>query len=39
MGNIITVRVIFLSHSVRVRLNFQGLPWLYSDGRVEDLFY
>jgi hypothetical protein len=28
----ITVRLTFLTHSVRMRPNFQGLPWFNCDG-------
>ena len=31
----ITVRLTFLTHSVRMRRNFQGLPWFGFDGLVE----
>ena len=33
--HIITVRLTFLAHSVRMRPNFQGLPWFELDGLVE----
>ena len=32
----ITVRLTFLTHSVRMRPNFQGLPWFEFDGLGED---
>ena len=32
----ITVRLTFLTHSVRMRPNFQGLPWFEFDGLCED---
>ena len=32
----ITVRLTFLTHSVRMRPNFQGLPWFECDGFFED---
>ena len=31
-----TVRLTFLTHSFRMRPNFQGLPWYEFDGLVED---
>jgi len=34
--HITTVRLTFLTHSVRMRPNFQGLPWLQCDGLGED---
>jgi len=33
---VITVRLTFLTHSVRTRPNFQGLPWSELDGLGED---
>jgi hypothetical protein len=32
----ITVRLTFLAHSVRMRPNFQGVPWFEFDGLDED---
>jgi len=34
--NVITIRLTFLTHLVRVRPNFQGLPWFEFDGLGED---
>jgi len=31
-----TVRLTFLAHSVRMRTNFQGIPWFECDGLGED---
>jgi len=36
MIKLITVRLTFLAHSVRMRPNFEGLPWFECDGLVED---
>jgi hypothetical protein len=36
LNNIITVRLTFLAHSVRMRSNFQGLPWFECDGLGND---
>ena len=33
---VITVRLAFLTHSVRMRHNFQGQPWFEFDGLGED---
>jgi hypothetical protein len=33
----ITVRLTFLAHSVRMRPNFQGLPWFQRDGLGNEL--
>jgi hypothetical protein len=33
---VLTVRLSFLAHSVRMRPNFQGLPWIQFDGLDED---
>ena len=35
----ITFRLTFLTHSVRLTSNFQGLTWFEIDGFVEDGFY
>jgi len=32
----LTIRLTFLTHSVRMRPNFQGLPWFEFDGLGED---
>jgi len=37
--NLITIRLTFLTQSVHLRPNFQGLPWFEIDGLVEDGFY
>jgi len=34
--NVITVRLIYLAHSVRMKPDFQGLPWFECDGLGED---
>ena len=35
-AGVINVRLTFLTHPVRMRPNFQGLPWFECDGLVED---
>jgi len=34
--SIITIRLTFLTHSVRMKSNFEGLPWFEFDGLGED---
>jgi len=36
MHQCITVRLTFITHSVRMRPNFQGLPWFVFDVLGED---
>ena len=37
VDNAIAVWLTFVTHSVRIRPNFQGLPWFELDGFVEDV--
>ena len=36
LGQLITARLTFLTHAVRMRPNYQGLPWFEFDGFSED---